>query len=144
MNRILPLLVGVVITASSCTRQPPIENRPEVIVTKAVSFEVFAARDYNEPFYDNALAEVKLSVAVMNLKNNTTTVAWDTTFNFRKLKQYPQPAQRITIEKTLQHLHASELLHVSKIVRYNVNGVMSTQASGEGVTSTSTVVTVSL
>jgi hypothetical protein len=144
MTRFLPLLIGAIITASSCTKNPRVELKPEPTVTKAVSFEVFAARDYNEPSYDNALAEVKLSLAVLNLKNNTTTEAWDTTLNFRQLRQYPQIAQRIRIDRTLQHLESSEILHVSKVVRYNVNGLMSMEASGEGVTSTSKLVTVSL
>jgi hypothetical protein len=144
MFRFLPLFIGIVITTFSCTKQTPVANKPEQPVTKSVSFEVYAARDYNNPFYDNALAEVKLSVAILNLKTNTTTVVWDTTFNFKQLKQYPQIAQKITIDKTLQHLPNSELLHVSKTVRYNVNGSMSMESSGEGVSSTSKLVTVSI
>ena len=144
MTRFLPLLFGVVVTASSCTKQPPLGINQEQPVTKTVSFEVYAAKDYNDAFYDNALAEVKLGIAVINLKTNVTTVVWDTTYNFRQLKQYPQIGQRILIDKTLQHLPNTELLHVSKTVRYNVNGYMSMESSGEGVTSTSKLVTVSL
>lgn len=143
MPRFLPLLIAVVITVSSCTKHS-VESKLEEPVTKTVSFEVYAAKDYNDPFYDNALAEVKLGIGVLNLKNNTTTVVWDTTFNFRQLKQYPQAAQKIIIDKTLQHLPNSELLQVSKTVRYNVNGTMSMESSGEGVVSTSKLVTVSL
>lgn len=143
MPRFLPLFIGVVITASSCTKQP-VENILEEPVTKSVSFEVYAAKDYNDPLYDNALAEITLGIGVLNLKNNTTTVVWDTTFNFRQLKQYPQAAQKIIIDKTLQHLPNSELLQVSKTVRYHVNGQMSMESSGEGVSSTSKTLTVSL
>ena len=144
MTRFLPLLIGVLVTTSSCTKQPPITERPEELVTKGVSFEVYAAKDYNDPFYDNALAEVKLGIGLTNLKTNITTVVWDTTFSFRQLRQYPQVAQKIIIDKTLQHLPNTELLQVSKTIRYNVNGYLSMEASGEGVTSTSKLVTVSL
>ena len=144
MTRFLPFLVGVVIIPSSCKKQPPLGINLEQPVTKSISFEVYAAKDYNDAFYDNALAEVKLGIGVINLKTNVATVVWDTTFNFRQLKQYPQVGQKILIDKTLQHLPNTELMHVSKTIRYNVNGYLSMESSGEGVTSTGKLVTVSL
>jgi len=144
MSRFLPFLIGAVIAVSSCTKQPLIEGKLEEPVTTSLSFEVYAARDYNDVYYDNSLAEVRLGIGVINLKTNITTVVWDTSFSFRQLKQYPQIAQKTLISKMIQHLPNSELLNVSKAVRYNVNGYMSMESSGESVTSTSKLVSVSL
>ncbi len=144
MNRFLPLLIAIVLISSSCTRQPPVEITPEQTVTKNVAFEVYAAKDYSDAFYNNALAEIKLGLAILNLKNNSTTVIWDTTYDFRQLRQYPQIDHKIRIDKLVQHLENSELLHVSKTVRYNINGQMSMESTGEGVPSASKLFIVSL
>jgi len=144
MSRFLPTFMAVILIASSCSKQPPFENRPEQSVTKKVAFEVYATKDYTDASYENALAEIKLSIAILNLRNNSTAVVWDTTYSFRQLKQYPQIAQKIRIDKTVQHLESSELLNLSKTVRYNVNGQLSIDASGEGVASASKLVIVSL
>jgi len=144
MSRFLAPLIAIALIASSCTKQRPLATSPEKSVIKNVAFEVYAAKDYSEAFYDNSLAEIKLSIAILNLKNNTTTVAWDTTYDFRQLKQYPQIGQKIRIDKAVEHLENSELLHVSKTVRYNVNGQMSMDASGEGVAASSKLFIVSL
>jgi len=144
MNRFLPLLIAVVLISSSCTKHSPVETRPEQAITKNVAFEIYSARDYHDAFYDNALAEIKLAITILNLKNNSTTVVWDTTYDFRQLNQYPQVGQKIRIDKIVQHLENSELLHVSKTVRYNINGQMSMESSGEGLVSTSKLFVVSL
>ena len=133
MKRILPVLIGVAFIAASCTKEPPVVAVPEVPVTKKIAFEVFTQKNYNDAFYDNALAEVHLSIAKTGYKDNTTTIVWDTTYSFRQFRHYPEIAQKIAIEKIVPHYESSELLHVSKVVRYSFNGYMSMEAAGEDV-----------
>jgi hypothetical protein len=133
MKRILPVLIGVAVIAASCTKQPPVVVAPEVPVTKKVAFEVFTQKDYSDASYDNALAEVRLSIAKQAYKDDKTTIVWDTTYSFRQFKQYPQLAQKIIIEKMVQHYENSENLQVSTVVRYNFNGLMSMEAKGDPV-----------
>ena len=98
---------------------------------KTIAFNVYAEKDYSDAFYDNALAEVRLSIGKISLKSNTTEIVWDTTYSFRQFKQYPQVGQMIHIEKQVPHFENSELLRVGKVVRYNVGGSSSMEASGE-------------
>jgi hypothetical protein len=133
MRKLLPTLIGIILVASSCTKDPvvaPTQDRP---VAKKIEFDVFASKDYNDPFYDNALAEVRLTISKSSLKNNTSTIVWDTTYNFRQFKQYPQMMQKIQIEKNVEHYENTELLRVSTVVRYNFNGYLSMEAKGEDV-----------
>ena len=106
---------------------------PEAPVTKKIDFEVYTQKDYSDAYYDNALAEVYLSIAKASYKDNKTTILWDTTYNFRQFKQYPQMAQKYIIEKTVEHYENSETLQVSTVVRYNFNGYRSMEAKGDPV-----------
>ncbi|HTM93445.1 MAG TPA: hypothetical protein VL095_13575 [Flavisolibacter sp.] len=133
MKRFLPALTGIAIVVSSCTKQPPLTVTPETPVTKKIDFEVYTQKDYSDAYYDNALAEVRLSIAKASFKDDKTTIVWDTTFNFRQFKQYPQMAQKYTIEKTVDHYENSETLQVSTVVMYNFNGYRSMEAKGDPV-----------
>jgi hypothetical protein len=133
MKRFLPALTAIAIIVSSCTKQPPLAVVPEAPVTKKIDFEVYTQKDYSDAFYDNALAEVRSSIAKISYKDDKTTIVWDTTYNFRQYKQYPQMAQKYTIEKTVDHYENSETLQVSTIVRYNFNGYVSMEAKGDPV-----------
>ena len=126
-------MIGVAFVASSCKKQPSLDAAPEMPVTKKIAFEVFTQKDYSDAFYDNALAEVHLSIAKTGYKDNKATVVWDTTYNLRQFRQYPQMPQKINIEKMVQHYENSETLLVSTIVRYNFNGYLSMEAKGEPV-----------
>jgi hypothetical protein len=133
MKQLLPALIGIALVVSSCTKQPLETVTPETPVTKKIAFEVYTQKDYSDAFYDNALAEVRLSIGKINYKDGKTTILWDTTYNFRQFKQYPQMVQKYTIEKTVEHYENSETLQVSTIVRYNFNGYLSMEAKGDPV-----------
>ena len=133
MRRLIPLLIGITTVVVSCSKDPFVNATPEVPVDKKVAFEVFTQKDYSEAFYDNALAEVHLSIAKTGFKDNKTTIVWDTTYNFRQFKYYPQLQQKISIEKNVQHYENSEELLLSTVVRYNFNGYLSMEAKGDPV-----------
>jgi hypothetical protein len=133
MKQFLPALTGIAIIVSSCTKQPPLAVVPEAPVTKKIDFEVYTQKDYSDAYYDNALAEVRLSIAKASYKDDKTTIVWDTTFNFRQFKQYPQMAQKYMIEKTVEHYENSETLQVFTVVMYNFNGYRSMEAKGDPV-----------
>ena len=131
MKPTLPLhpLIGLWLT--SCKKDPVEVPLAETPVTKTITFNVYASKDYSDAFYDNALAEVHLEIGKISLKDNSIKTVWDTTYSFRQFKQYPQAAQMIRIEKAVPHFENSELLRVGKVVRYNVGGSPSMEASGE-------------
>jgi hypothetical protein len=133
MKRLLPALIGIALVVSSCTKQPVETVTPETAVAKKIAFEVYTQKDYSDAFYNNALAEVKLSIGKINYKDSKTTVLWDTTYNFRQFKQYPQMGQKYIVEKMVDHYENSESLQVSTVVRYNFNGYLSMEAKGDPV-----------
>jgi hypothetical protein len=55
---------------------------PERPVIKKIALKVFTEKDDNDAFYDNALAEVHLSIAKKGYKDNKTTVVWDAILQF--------------------------------------------------------------
>lgn len=118
---------------AGCTKDPVPSVAPEIPVDKTIAFNVYAAKDYSDVFYDNALAEVRLSIGKINLKSNTTQIIWDTTYSFRPFKEYPQAAQMIHLEKVVPHYENSEVLQASTVVRYNVDGHPSMEAKGDPV-----------
>jgi hypothetical protein len=132
MKKVIPVLIGVALIASSCTKDPVVVPQ-ETPVNKKIEFNVFTQHDYSNAVYDNALAEVHLSISKTSLKNNTTSIVWDTTYSFRQFRQYPQVDQKIKIEKNIEHYENSETLDVSSVVRYNFNGYMSMEAKGDPV-----------
>ena len=133
MKPTLLLLAAIGFCLASCRKEPVAPVKPETPVMKTIAFNVYAEKDYSDAFYDNALAEVRLSIGKISLKSNTTEIVWDTTYSFRQFKQYPQLAQKIIIEKKVQHYENSENLQVSTVVRYNFNGYMSMEAKGDPV-----------
>lgn len=133
MRKLLPVLTGILIIISSCTKQTAGIVAPEVPLAKKIVFEVYTQKDYTDAFYDHALAEVQLSIGKINYKDSKTTIIWDTTYNFRQFKQYPQDAQKYIIEKMVEHFENSESLQVSSVVRYNFNGHLYMEAKGDPV-----------
>lgn len=131
MKPTLPILATLGLFFTSCKKNPveiPIAETP---VTKTITFNVYTAKDYSDAFYDNAQAEVHLEIGKISLKDNSMKTVWDTTYSFRQFRQYPQAAQMIRIEKAVPHFENSELLRVGKVVRFNVGGASSMEASGE-------------
>lgn len=128
-----PLAAAAALLLLSCQKNPVDTPVAETPVTKTIAFQVFASKDYNEAFYDNSLAEIKLSIGKINLKSNTTEIIWDTTYSFRQFRQYPQAAQMIHLEKIVQHYENAEVLQTSAVVRYNVDGYPSMEAKGDPV-----------
>lgn len=133
MKPTLPLAAAFALLLLSCKKYPVEKPVAEVPVTKTVAFNVYASKDYSDAFYDNSLAEVRLSIGTINLKDNTTQISWDTTFSFRQFKQYPQAFQMFHIEKMISHFENEEVLQTSAVVRYNVNGSPSMEAKGDPV-----------
>lgn len=99
MRKFVPALVGIAIVVSSCSKDPQVVVAQETPVTKKIAFEVYTQKDYSDIYYNNALAEIRLSIAKTSYKENKTTIVWDTTYSFRQFKQYPQMAQKYSIEK---------------------------------------------
>lgn len=133
MKLTLPFAAAAALLLLSCRKDSIETPAPETPVTKTVAFHVYASKDYSGAFYDNALAEIRLSIGKMNLKNNVTEVVWDTTYSFRQFNQYPQVAQMIQLEKAVPHFENAEVLQTSVVVRYNVNGILSMEAKGDPV-----------
>ena len=130
---LLFIAVSLGLLLAACTKEPVAPVAPEIPVAKTIAFNVYAAKDYSDAFYDNALAEVRLSVGKISLKENTTQIVWDTTYSFRPFKAYPLAAQMIHIEKLIPHYENSEVLQASTVVRYNVGGHPSMEAKGDPV-----------
>jgi hypothetical protein len=126
------LFSALLLTLFSCSKDP-VQVQQETPVNKTIAFAVFTSKDYNDAFYDNAFAEVRLSIGKINLKNNTTEIIWDTTYNFRQFKQYPKLDQKIHLEKVVSHFENAEVLQTSTVVRYNFNGNLSMEAKGDPV-----------
>ena len=133
MRKFLPAVIGMAIMFGSCSKDPQVAVAPEAPVTKKIDFEVYAQKDYSDSYYDNALAEIRLSIAKTSYKENKTVIVWDTTYNFRQFRQYPQMGQKFVIQKIVDHYENSENLQVSTIVRYNFNGYLSMEAKGDPV-----------
>jgi hypothetical protein len=133
MKSALPFVAAVGLLLFSCKKNPVDPPVAEIPVTKTVAFNVYTAKDYSDAYYDNALAEVRLSIGKIGLKENKTEMIWDTTYSFRPFRQYPQAAQMIHLEKVVPHYESSEVLQTSAVVRYNFNGDLSMEAKGDPV-----------
>jgi hypothetical protein len=102
-------------------------------VTKTVTFEVFAAKDYSQQIYSNVLVDVNLGISIIDKKTGTSTTVWDTTFSRRNLNLFPQQANRYVVEKNIPVLESTQLVNVGYWLRYDTEGQVQQQGSSEGI-----------
>lgn len=129
-NLPLALLAFVVVSCGKEPVAPPVAEQP---VSKTITFEVFAAKDYSDPIYSNVLVDVNLGISIIDKKSGKSTTVWDTTFTRRKLNLYPQQADKYVVEKNVPVLESTQLVHVGYWLRYDTDGQVQQQGSGEGV-----------
>lgn len=132
MRTCLPLafLAFLLVSCGKEPIAPPVAEQP---VTKTITFEVFAAKDYSPGIYSNVLVDVNLGISIIDKKTGTSTTVWDTTFSRRKLNLYPQQADKYVVEKNIPVLESTQLINVGYWLRYDTDGQIQQQGSGEGV-----------
>lgn len=131
MRTYLPLALTAFLLVA-CGKEPvkpPVAEQP---VTKTVTFQVFAVRDYSYPIYANTLADVHLGISSVDLKTGKSTVVWDTTFSRRQLNLYPQHSDRYVVEKSIPVYESREMLNAGHWVRYDIDGGIRQEGTGEG------------
>ena len=126
----LALLTFVLVSCGKEPVAPPVAEQP---VTKPVTFEVFAAKDYSHPIYSNVLVDVNLGISLIDKKTGKSTTVWDTAFSRRNLNLYPQLADKYVVEKIVPVLESTQIINVGYWLRYDTDGQLQQQGSGEGV-----------
>lgn len=132
MRTYLPLALTAFLLAA-CGKEPvkpPVAEQP---VTKTITFQVFAVKDYSHPIYASTVVDVNLGISSVDLKSGKSTVVWDTTFSRRQLHLYPQHSDRYVVEKTIPVYESKEMLNAGHWVRYNTDGMVKQEGMGEGV-----------
>ncbi len=124
------LCAGLLLT--SCTKDPIRQVTVSPPVEKKVVYQVFAAKDYSHPIYDNVQATVTLTVGAVDNKTGNFTKLWDTAMNGH-LRSFPLSTQKIQVEKTFTLVESAEKLQLAYAIRYNDNGQINQTASFEPV-----------
>lgn len=131
MRKYIPLaFLSFVLLACEKEALPPPQEQP---VVKTITFQVYAARDYSGDYYRNTKADVKLTLGTIDNRTGVSTVVWDTTFSQRSLSLYPQQEQMYVVEKSIPVYERSHTLNASFGVRYDTEGMLQQEFSGEGV-----------
>lgn len=117
---------------AACGKEPVSPPLAEQPVTKTVTFQVFAVKDYSHPVYASTLVDVHLGISSVDLKTGKSTMVWDTTFSQRPLNLYPQHADGYVVEKSIPVYESTHLLHAGHWVRYDIDGGIKQEGMGEG------------
>jgi hypothetical protein len=113
----LPLLALTLLSACNPDEDvaPPANDNME----HRIEFSIAKAKEYNEPIYDEAKAELNLTISVEDLRNGSNTILWDTVFSLRHLREFPAPAAPLVIKKDISRIAAThEALRLSNSTRY--------------------------
>jgi hypothetical protein len=85
---LIALTAFITLTACKKTVSKPVVVEPEV--TKTAVWTITPNADYNQSYYNNASAEIKLAIARQLQNPYREEVIWDTTFQRRPMSQYIQ------------------------------------------------------
>ena len=100
-NLILSILVITIVV--SCTKEK-VETNNTVAVSKTIEFRIIPAADYNDPYYDNSTAEVRLQVYKQFSDPFSIEMIWDTVIIKQPLKNYMQMPNPNIITKTFNNI----------------------------------------
>ena len=117
----------------SCGKEPVAPPVAEQPITKTVTFQVFAVKDYSHPLYTNTTADVYLGVSSVDLKTGKSAIIWDTTFSRRPLNLYPLNSDKYVVEKSFPVYEHKEMLNAGHWTRYETDGMIRQEGSGEGI-----------
>ncbi len=124
MKPILTISLFIFLLAS-CRKSKLAQPAP-VPVTKQVTFNIFAAKDYNMEASGSpwkwASGTVKLSIEKAKAGEENQPV-WDTIFIERPLVQYPLQTAKFEVIKNVTVLEPGEQLLVKQEVVYGVSGL---------------------
>lgn len=132
MNSYLPLAFAALVLVA-CKKEPVKPPTPEQPVTKTITFQVFAGRDYSHPYYADTRADVVLNIHKVNKQNGAITLVWDTTFTPRPLALYPQRKQGFVVQKSIPVRESEHKLNGNYGIRYNTQGALQQEGHAEDV-----------
>jgi hypothetical protein len=113
----LPLLALTLLSACNPEEDvlPPANDKME----HRIEFSIAKAKEYSEPIYDEAKAELNLTISVEDLRDGSNTVLWDTVFSLRQLREFPAPDAPLVIKKGISRTAAAhQVLRLSNSARY--------------------------
>lgn len=113
----LPLMGLTLLSACSLDEDvaPPAKDKME----HRIEFSIAKAKEYNESIYDEAKAELNLTISIEDLRNGSNTILWDTVFSLRHLREFPAPDAPLVIKKDISRIAAAhEALRLSNSTRY--------------------------
>jgi hypothetical protein len=90
----------------------------ETPVNKTVEFTLSPVSDYNQPHYDSASAEVKLSIYKPLYDPYREQILWDTVITKRDLKEYMKLPAPFVIRKTFSILESKEKIGAGYSIAY--------------------------
>jgi hypothetical protein len=101
------LSFGIIIAIASC-KDKQVITPVQPVVSKTVEFRIVPTRDYTQPFYNGATAEVKLAVYKQFSDPYSTSVIWDTVITKQALSNYMSMPNPNVIRKTFTGLKENE------------------------------------
>lgn len=124
--------MSVIIALSACKKNEIEPLVLEPVFTKTAVFTITPAADYTQPFFNNATAEIKLTVAKQLLNPYREVIIWDTTFQRRPLAQF-MPLSPYVVTKTFSGIKDSEgKLAIGYSISYITGPLNAQQFSGYG------------
>lgn len=117
---------------ASCRKKALQSIRTDPPVQKNVWFEIYSAKDYSAPTYENVQVSLTLTAGVLSKQTGLFSKIWDTTI-VNKLNIFPAASQPIRIEKMVRVYEKDQILQLSKGVRYVQNELISQRARIEPV-----------
>ncbi|MCR9016765.1 hypothetical protein [Aquiflexum gelatinilyticum] len=143
--RFLPIVVITSLLACSpgddLLPQYPLEQ-----MDHQIDFRVAKAKDYSEEIFDGTKASLQLTLSLENMEDGKNTILWDTAFNLRELREFPNPDSPLLFQKNISEMvKANEVLRFSHIIRYfDRNNATWMEAKGETIPRDQTIVTLEI
>ncbi len=115
--RLFPLLALGVFSACHTEDEVP-ATPPTRYIAKSVQFEIFAARDYNHPAFDDVNVTVNLSVH-LHQPDGAQRLLWDTSIVQKPLQQFPLADTPLSAVYTVDKIDAlREKVSITQGVTY--------------------------
>ncbi len=90
-------------------------------VDKSISFDIYKGNNYRSKVYDGTSAQIE--IIVEKVRGTDRVVVWDTTFDAKKLKQYPSIENALSQNITIANLvDNKDQVEIKYLITYNSKG----------------------
>lgn len=112
------LLASALFSCNQWEEVLPVDDFSSKIQHKIV-YSIAKAKDYSEPIYEGARAELTLTISSEDVRNGSNVILWDTVFALRYIREFPAPDMPLSLTKDITRItNGHEILRLSRSIRY--------------------------